>query len=257
MMMTSYEPAVTASVAGRPSARSAPRARGGIRAEQLGGRERDDLGPRAGRPLRAVGARGPLLSGSAVGGIGTAAVVLVGHALAALATLATIAARAARPARTPGTARFDQPGEERILGRNDDVEAAAAPAASPRAAIAPATTRPSGLGRAASLAGGAVAAILPRCARAAPTAARLDPEPIGGRDGIAVGEHIVRARVAHFHGCHDQLVVEGRPHNGEPHRHARSVATGLRRAARLPAELEAVSHAAALGRDDDRLLHRR
>src|SRR5439155_361297 len=133
-----------------------------IRAEQRTGREGDHLGPRPGRALRAVGPRCSLLAGGAVGGIGTAAVVLVGAALAALATLATIPARSARPAGASGSTRFYQSREERILGRGDDGDAAAAPAAAPRAAVAAAATRPSGLGRAPGLAGGAVAAVLPR-----------------------------------------------------------------------------------------------
>src|SRR5439155_1342626 len=187
----------------------------------------------------------------AVGGIGTAAVVLVGGAWAALAALATIPARSARPALASGTARFDQPGEERILGRDDDGDAAAAPAAPPRGAVAAAATRPSRLGRATPLSGRTVAAVLPRRTCAAATAPRLDPEPVGGRDGIAVGEHVEGPRVAEFHRRYDQLVVEGRSHDAEPHRHVRSVATGLRRAARPPAELEAVAHTAVLGRDDD------
>src|SRR5256885_14066526 len=44
-----------------------------IGAEHLGGGERDDLGARARRTLRAVGPGGSLLTGGAVGGIGTAA----------------------------------------------------------------------------------------------------------------------------------------------------------------------------------------
>src|SRR2546428_14108802 len=51
-----------------------------IRAEHVAGRERDDLGPRAGRTLRAVGPRGSPLAGGAVGGIGTTAGVPVAHA---------------------------------------------------------------------------------------------------------------------------------------------------------------------------------
>src|SRR3989442_1260980 len=140
---------------------------GDIRAEQLGGREGDDLGPRAGRTLRAVRPRGSLLPGCAVCGIGTATVVLVDHALAALTTLATVPTRAARPARASRTARFDQAGEERILGRDDDADAAAAPAAPPGAAVAAAATRSAGLGRAPSLARGARPAGLPPRAPAA------------------------------------------------------------------------------------------
>src|SRR5256885_15971200 len=44
-----------------------------IGAEHLGGGERDDLGARARRTLRAVGPGGSLLTGGALGGIGTAA----------------------------------------------------------------------------------------------------------------------------------------------------------------------------------------
>src|SRR5213078_347613 len=222
-----------------------------IGTEHVGGGECDDLGPGTRRTLRAVGPRGSFLAGGAVGGVGTAAVVLVGGAWAALAALATI------PALASGTARFDQPGEERILGRDDDGDAAAAPAAPSRGAVAAAATRPSRLGRATPLSGRTVAAVLPRRTCAAATAPRLDPEPVGGRDGIAVGEHVEGPRVAEFHRRYDQLVVEGRSHDAEPHRHVRSVATGLRRAARLPAELEAVAHTAVLGRDDDGLLHGR
>src|SRR5207237_1436290 len=177
-----------------------------IRAEQLGGRERHDLGPGTRRTLRAVGPRGSFLAGGAVGGIGTAAVVLVGGAWAALAALATIPARSARPALASGPARFDQPGEERILGREAYGDAAAGPAAPPRGAVAAAATRPSRLGRATPLSGRTVAAVLPRRTCAAATAPRLDPEPVGGRDGIAVGEHVEGPRVAEFHRRYDQLV---------------------------------------------------
>src|SRR5205807_6724892 len=109
------QPSRPASPVGRPLDQRCELGRD-IRAEQLGGRERHDLGPGTGRTLRAVGPRGSFLAGGAVGGIGTAAVVLAGGSLAALAALATIPARSARPALASGSARFDQPGEERILG---------------------------------------------------------------------------------------------------------------------------------------------
>src|SRR5438874_4792094 len=182
-----------------------------IGAEHLGRGERDDLGARARRTLRAVGPGGSLLAGGAVGGIGTAAVLLVGGPLSALAGLATIPARSPRPAGASGSARFYQPGEKRILGRGDDGDAAAAPTASPRAAVAATATRPSRLRWASPLARRAIAAVLPRRAGAAAPAAGLDPEPIRGGAGIAVGEHKVGPGVADLHGCDDQLVVEGRP----------------------------------------------
>src|SRR5207247_10946354 len=142
--------------------------------------------------------------------------------------------RSARPAGASGSTRFYQSREERILGRGDDGDAAAAPAAAPRAAVAAAATRPSGLGRAPGLAGGAVAAVLPPRAGSSPPAARLDTEPIGGWDGIAIGEHVVRSGVADFDCCNDQLVVEARPQDGKPHGHVRPVAARLPRAAGSP-----------------------
>src|SRR5947207_9217119 len=160
-----------------------------IGAEHLGGGERDDLGARARRTLGAVGPGGSLLTGGAVGGIGTAVVLLVGGPVSALATLATIPARSPGAARASGRARFHQAGEKRIRGRGDDGDAATAPAAPPRAAVAAAATRPARLGRASPLAGRAIAAVLPRRAGAAAPTAGLDPEPIRGRDAIAVGEH--------------------------------------------------------------------
>src|SRR5207237_9041394 len=115
---------------------------------------------------------------------------------------------------------------------------------SPRAAVAATATRPSRLRWASPLARRAIAAVLPRRAGAAAPAAGLDPEPIRGGDGIAVGEHEVGPGVADFHGCDDPVVVEGRPQDGEPHRHVRPVAARLRRPAGLAADLAAAAPAA-------------
>src|SRR3989442_1133210 len=94
---------------------------GDIGAEQLGGREGDDLGPRAWCPPRAVGPPGPLLAGSAVGGIGTAAVFLVPHAPAAPSPLSTLPPRAARPAPAPRTARLRPTRQAPGVRPHDDV----------------------------------------------------------------------------------------------------------------------------------------
>src|SRR2546425_12844185 len=80
-----------------------------IRAEHVAGRERDDLGPRAGRTLRAVGPRGSPLAGGAVGGIGTTAVVLFRYAPAPPSALSPLSAPSPPPAPAPPPARFYQP----------------------------------------------------------------------------------------------------------------------------------------------------
>src|SRR2546429_317462 len=83
---------------------------------------------------------------------------------------------------------------------------AAAPPPPPGRPSPPSPPRPPGWGGPPPRPRRAPAAVLPRRAGAAAPAAGLDPEPIRGGDGIAVGEHEVGPGVADLHGCDDQLV---------------------------------------------------
>src|SRR5207247_1652099 len=111
-------------------------------------RRRDDERARSSGALRARGPRGAVLAGRAIGGVGTAAVARVRGPLASLAALSSGPAGASRASRAPAAAAVDDPCEERVVERDDDVDPAAASARPAYAAVAPVPARRAALGRA-------------------------------------------------------------------------------------------------------------
>src|SRR6266513_948597 len=139
-------------------------------AENVPGRGRDHDGARPGRSLTAGRPRAAGPSLRPVGRIRTAAIALVGLPLAALAGSTAGPACPTRSARSARAASLHQPGEEWLVHRYHDADAAApAPgrARSTGAAVAPRGARLRGASRRARRAVGPVAPCLARAARLA------------------------------------------------------------------------------------------
>src|SRR5207247_9656237 len=101
---------------------------------------------------------------------------------------------ASRASLAAAAVAVDDPCEERVVERDDDVDPAAASARAAHAAVASVPARRAALGRASRGACGAVGARSPREPRAAASAPRLDHEPVGGRHAAGGREHEGRGR---------------------------------------------------------------